>query len=135
MVTRKQIPFIRSVLLTNGIVDLVAAIILFFPMFEMTLPGYVSYTSQFAFIAGGWGIAAFTFGIGRIWASYKFEFYRLMVILGLLEGVLLFLYCLIHVFFLEISFLQAMLPLAVGSVYGVCYLIALLFLLRREKSN
>jgi len=96
---------------------------------------YASYTNQFAFIAGGWGIAAFTFGIGRIWASYKFEFYWFMVILGLLEGVILSLYCMINVFFLEISLLQVMLPLSVGSVYGVFYFIALLFLLRLDKSN
>ena len=58
-----------------------------------------------------------------------------MVILGLLEGVILSLYCLIHVFFLEISLLQVMLSLSVGSVYGVFYFIALLCLLRLDKSN
>ena len=133
METRKKIQFIRIILFSNGVVDLFAAIALFFPVFQIPLPGYASYTNQFAFIAGGWGIAAFTFGIGRIWASYKFEFYWFMVILGLLEGVFLSLYCLINVFFLEISVLQAMLPLSVGSVYGILYLIALLFLLRLDK--
>ena len=135
METKKKIPFIRIILLSNGVVDLFAAIALFFPVFKIALPGYASYTNQFAFIAGGWGIAAFTFGIGRIWASYKFEFYWFMVILGLLEGVILSLYCLINVFFLEISLLQVMLSLSVGSVYGVFYFIALLFLLRLDKSN
>ena len=135
METKKKIPFIRIILLSNGVVDLFAAIALFFPVFKIALPGYASYTNQFAFIAGGWGIAAFTFGIGRIWASYKFEFYWLMVILGLLEGVILSLYCLINVFFLEISLLQVMFSLSVGSVYGVFYFIALLFLLRLDKSN
>jgi len=135
METKKKIPFIRIILLSNGVVDLFAAIALFFPVFKIALPGYASYTNQFAFIAGGWGIAAFTFGIGRIWASYKFEFYWFMVILGLLEGVILSLYCLINVFFLEISLLQVMFSLSVGSVYGVFYFIALLFLLRLDKSN
>ena len=135
METKKKIPFIRIILLSNGVVDLLAAIALFFPVFKIALPGYDSYTNQFAFIAGGWGIAAFTFGIGRIWASYKFEFYWFMVILGLLEGVILSLYCLINVFFLEISLLQVMFSLSVGSVYGVFYFIALLFLLRLDKSN
>jgi hypothetical protein len=135
METKKKISFIRIILLSNGVVDLLAAIALFFPVFKIALPGYASYTNQFAFIAGGWGIAAFTFGIGRIWASYKFEFYWFMVILGLLEGVILSLYCLINVFFLEISLLQVMLSLSVGSVYGVFYFIALLLLLRLDKSN
>ena len=135
MGTKKKIQFIRIILLSNGVVDLFAAIALFFPVFKIALPGYASYTNQFAFIAGGWGIAAFTFGIGRIWASNKFEFYWFMVILGLLEGVILSLYCLINVFFLEISLLQVMLPLSVGSVYGVFYFMALLFLLRLDNSN
>jgi len=135
METKKKISFIRIILLSNGVVDLLAAIALFFPVFKIALPGYASYTNQFAFIAGGWGIAAFTFGIGRIWASYKFEFYWFMVVLGLLEGVILSLYCLMNVFFLEISLLQVMLSLSVGSVYGVFYFIALLFLLRLDKSN
>jgi hypothetical protein len=135
MEKKKKIQFIRMILLSNGVVDLLAAIALFFPVFKIALPGYASYTNQFAFIAGGWGIAAFTFGIGRIWASYQFEFYWFMVILGLLEGVILSLYCLINVFFLEISLLQVMPSLSVGSVYGVFYFIALLFLLRLDKSN
>jgi len=133
METKKKIQFIRMILLSNGVVDLLAAIALFFPVFKIPLPGYASYTNQFAFIAGGWGIAAFTFGIGRIWASYKFEFYWFMVILGLLEGVLLSLYSLINVFFLEISLLQVVLPLSVGSVYGILYFIALLFPFRLDK--
>ena len=135
METKKKIQFIRMILLSNGVVDLLAAIALFFPLFKIALPGYASYTNQFAFIAGGWGTAAFTLGIGRIWASYKFEFYWFMVILGLLEGVILSLYCLINVFFLEISLLQVMLSLSVGSVYGVFYFIALLCLLPLDKSN
>jgi len=135
METKKKIQFIRIILLSNGVVDLLAAIALFFPVFQISLPGYASYTNQFAFIAGGWGIASFMFGVGRIWASYKFEFYWFMVILGLLEGVILSLYCLINVFFLEISLLQAMLPLSVGSVYGILYLMALLFLLRLDNQT
>ena len=135
MEIKKKIQFIRIILFSNGVVDLLAAIALFFPVFKIPLPGYASYTNQFAFIAGGWGIAAFTFGIGRIWASFKFEFYWFMVILGLLEGVLLSLYCLINVLFLEISLLQVMLSLSVGSVYGVFYFIALLFLLSLNKPN
>ncbi len=56
-----------------------------------------------------------------------------MVILGLIEGPILATFCLINIFFFEISLLQAVLPLAVGSVYGVLYLVALLRLLRFGK--
>lgn len=117
----KKNPMIRPVLFSNGLVDLGAALALFFPVLKLPLPGYAAYSPELAFVAGGWGIAALTFGIGRIWASYKPEFHRVMAILGLIEGLILATFCLINVFFLKISFVQALLPLAVGSVYGVLY--------------
>lgn len=125
--------FVRFVLFSNGVVDLFAALALFFPLLLLPLPGYKSYTSELAFVAGGWGIAAFTFGVGRIWTSFKPEFHRVMVILGLIEGPILATFCLINIFFFEISLLQALLPFAVGSVYGVLYLVAFLKLSRFGK--
>jgi len=116
--------FNQYVLFTNGVVDIFAALALFFPLLGISLPGYSSYTSELAFVSGGWAIAALTFGIGRIWTSYRPEFYRVMVALGLFEGVTLSLFCLVNVYFLGISLLQAMLPLAVGGIYGALYLIA-----------
>ena len=129
----KKNRFVRSVLFSNGVIDLFAALALFFPVLKLPLPGYTSYSNLLAFIAGGWGIAALIFGIGRIWTSYESEFYWVMVILGLIEAILLAFYCLFNVFFLEISFLQAMLPLAIGIIYGLLYLVALLNLLRTDK--
>ncbi len=118
--------FVRLALFSNGIIDLFAALALFFPMLKLPLPGYTSYTNVLAFIAGGWGIASFTFGIGRIWASHKPEFFRVMVVLGFTEGFLLSIYCLINIFFFKISLLQAMLPLAIGAIYAILYFFALL---------
>lgn len=117
--------FIRIVLMNNIIVDLFASLALFFLVFHIPLPGYNSYTGELAFIEGGWGIAVLTFGIGRILASNKPEYYRLMTILGLVEVMTLCIFCLINVTFLGINFLQAMLPLAIGSVYGGLYLITI----------
>lgn len=56
-----------------------------------------------------------------------------MVVLELEEGVILAMYCLMNVFFLEISLLQAILPLAIGSVYGILYFVSLRTLLRYDK--
>ncbi len=120
--------FIRIVLMSNGIVDLFAALALFCPVFNIPLPGYTSYTNQLAFVGGGWGIAALTFGIGRIWTSFKPEFYWLMTALGLIEGVSLSVFCLINVLFLGVSLLQAILPLAIGCIYGILYLVTVLIL-------
>jgi hypothetical protein len=125
----------KFVLFSNGVVDLFAAIALFFPLFNLPLPGYTSYTNLLAFVSGGWGIAALTFGIGRIWSSYKAEFYWIMVILGLIEGGILAIYCLINVIFFDISWLQVMLPLSVGSIFGLFYFAALISLIRLRESN
>jgi len=132
MIEQKKFRLVRYVLFSNGVFDLFAAMALFFPLLNLPLPGYGSYNNQLKFVAGGWGIAALSFGIARIWASYKSEFYQFMVIIGLVEGVTLALYCLINVFFLEISILQAMFPLIIGSVYGVLYIVSLLALLRHD---
>ena len=133
IVTRSQ--FIRLVLFSNGVVDLFAAIALFFPALSLPLPGYASYSNDLAFVGGGWGIATLALGVGRIWASYKPEFYYIMVPLGLLEGGILAIYCLISVLFLGISLIQAILPLAVGSLYGTLYFLALLALLRLDRPS
>lgn len=131
----KRSQFIRLVLFSNGVVDLLAAIALFFPVLKLPLPGYASYSDDLAFVAGGWGIATLTLGIGRIWASSKPEFYYIMVPLGLLEGGILAIYCLISVLFLGVSLIQAMLPLTVGSLYGTLYFVALLALLRLDRPS
>lgn len=123
--------FVRFVLLSNGVVDLGAALSLFFPVLGLRLPGYDAYTPEIAFVAGGWGIAALTFGIGRIWASFKPELHRVMVVLGLIEGTVLSLFCVGSAIFLSVSWLQVMLALAVGGVYGVLYWIVW-FVLRKQ---
>ena len=122
--------FVRYTLLTNGIVDILSALALFFPILNLPLPGYQVYTKELAFVAGGWAVAALTFGIGRIWTSYRREFYRIMVILGLIEGGILTLFCLVNLSLFGISLLQAMLPLGIGSVYGILYFIAFMKTLR-----
>lgn len=132
MIAQKKVQLVRYVLFSNGVFDLFAAIALFFPLLNLPLPGYASYNNQLAFVAGGWGIAALSFGIGRIWASYKSEFYQFMVILGLIEGVTLAIYCIINVFFFDISLLQVMFPLAIGSVFGVLYVASFQVLLRLD---
>jgi hypothetical protein len=126
MVNPEKNGLVRWVLFTNGIADLFAAIALFFPLLDLPLPGFSNYTNEIAFVAGGWGIAALTFGIGRIWSSYRPEFYFVMAVLGLLEGSVLTAFCLINVLFFDISFIQAIMPLSIGSIFGALYLLSLI---------
>jgi len=135
MQTPKRNQLVRFVLFSNGVADLCAALALFFPVLNLPLPGYAPYTNELAFVAGGWGIAALTFGIGRIWAAYKPEFYWVMGVLGVIEGTILTAYCLINVFFLDITLLQAMLPLAVASIFGSLYVVALVRLPRLSRRD
>lgn len=132
MLDPKADRFVRFVLLSNGVVDLGAALSLFFPILGLGLPGYGAYTPEIAFVAGGWGIAALTFGIGRIWASFKPELHPVMVVLGLIEGTALSLFCVGSVLFLGLTWLQVMLALAVGSVFGLLYWIAWFMQRRRD---
>jgi hypothetical protein len=135
METTRTSPFARFVLFSNGVVDLLAAAALFFPTFNLPLPGYASYPHPTAFVAGGWGIAALTFGVGRIWASWRPEVHRFMTVLGMLEAEILTAYCFIHVSFLETTLLQAALPLAIGACYSVLYWLALLALWRAAPAD
>jgi hypothetical protein len=125
MTAQSRTPLIRHALFWNGVVDLLSAAALFFPLLGLPLPGYGAYTPELTFVAGGWGIAALCFGIGRIWASFKPDFHRMMGILGLTEGAILTVYCLASTLFLGLSLLQVLLPLAVASVFGVLYAVAL----------
>lgn len=111
-------------LFSNGVADLLAAIALFFPVFNLPLPGYGNYTPELKFVAGGWGIAALTYGVGRIWASFKPGMHQVMVILGLFEGSALTIFCLVNVLFLGMSWVQVILSLAVAGIFGVLYLVS-----------
>jgi len=125
MKLHKNTQFARFVLLSNGVADLFAAVALFFPEFDIPLPGYENYTPGLKFVAGGWGIAALTFGVGRIWTSTKPGFHRVMLSLGLIEASMLTVFCLLSILFVGITWLQAMFPLLIGGTWGILYLLAL----------
>jgi hypothetical protein len=52
------------------------------------LPDYVS------FVIGGWGIAALSFALGRVAASRDEKKFKFWGFLGLVEGVVLYVFCL-----------------------------------------
>ncbi len=57
-----------------------------------------------------------------------------MGVLGLMEGSVLSAFCLINILFFDISFIQAMMPLAIALVFGTLYLVSLL-ILNKERSK
>lgn len=133
MKLQKDTQFTRLVLFSNGVSDLFAAVVLFFPMFNLLLPGYGNLTNELKFVAGGWGIAALTFGVGRILTSLKPAMHQIMVILGLFEGCVLTIYCLINALLLGMSWIQVILPLAIASIFGALFLVILITADRHSK--
>jgi hypothetical protein len=122
---KKYKGFLRWVLILNGIVDLVCVVVLLgLPPIRRPFLGYQVFDSQGAFMAGGWGIATLALGVIRIWASSRPIHYEAMKLMGLLEGSSLAAFTFIYLAVGRATIVQALLPLAVGVVFGLLYLIS-----------
>jgi hypothetical protein len=114
--------FLRIVLLSNGIVDIVCAVVLIvLPELGRPLMGYHIFDGQGALMAGGWGMTTLALGLARIWASGRDKYHRPMLLLGELESILLALFTIVFTAVGMASMAQAALPMAVGVVFGVLY--------------
>jgi hypothetical protein len=121
---RNRAAFLRLVLLANGIVDLLcAAILLILPRLNVPLLGYDGFDVEGAFMAGGWGISTLALGVTRIYASTRPETYGAMLLLGVVEGLCLAVFSIAYALGARITITQALLPLMVGFIFGVTYLI------------
>jgi hypothetical protein len=121
---RSRAAFLRIVLLTNGIVDLLcAAVLLILPRLNVPLLGYDGFDAQGAFMAGGWGVSTLALGVTRIYASTRPETYGAMLLLGVVEGICLAVFSSAYLLGPKITITQALLPLMVGCVFGVSYLV------------
>jgi hypothetical protein len=120
--------YLEVVLLSNGAVDVLGAVLMIaFPPFGLPIPGYQQLHYQTAFAVGGWGIAAFSFGVARLWASRQPAYRWYMATVGVLEGALLSLYCLARVGCSPTTLPEAALPLSISLVFGLAYAAALLW--------
>lgn len=54
MKIHKNTRLTRFVLFSNGVADQFASVALFFPLFNLPLPGYENLTNKLKFVAGGW---------------------------------------------------------------------------------
>jgi hypothetical protein len=122
---KRQEGFLRWVLLLNGIVDLVCVLVLLgLPPIRQPLLGYQVFESQGAFMAGGWGIATLALGVTRIWTSGRPKHHEAMKLMGLLEGSTLAAFTIVYLAIGRATIVQALLPLAVGVVFGALYLVS-----------
>lgn len=134
MITLK---FVKLILFINGIIDVVVGITLvFFPNFMAQLLSYPVLTEHALFFAGGWGIAAISFGVARIWASFVDSLIWYNVILGLFEGIILSMFSIVVPFIYSgVTFVQVSMSLAVGSIFMIIYCILLLLNFSRKKNE
>jgi hypothetical protein len=114
------------ILLLNGIADLLcAAALLILPRLNAPLLGYDRFDAQGAFMAGGWGVSTLALGITRIYTSSRPEYHGAMLLLGVVEGICLAIFCLLALLLAQITLAQALPPLLVGGIFGVAYSICL----------
>jgi len=120
--------YLAVVLLLNGAVNVLAAVMMIaFPALGLHIPGYQQLHYQTAFAVGGWGIAAFSFGVARLWASRQPAYRWYMATVGVLEGALLSLYCLARIAWSPTTLLEAALPLSIALLFGLAYAVAMLW--------
>jgi hypothetical protein len=129
--------FVNYVLLINGIIDIIVGItLIFLPAQMASLLNFPAYTDQLLYISGGWGIAALSFGIARIWASRDDTYMWYNVYLGLFEGTILAVFCILCPVIYDVTFLQVSLSLAVGASFTLLYGSSLFIKYRnKEKSD
>lgn len=120
------------ILLWNGIADLLcAAALLILPRLNAPLLGYDPFDAQGAFMAGGWGVSTLALGITRLYTSTRPEYHGAMLLLGVVEGICLAIFCVAALLLTQITLAQALLPLLVGGIFGVAYAFCLV---RRQRA-
>ncbi|MHA1187814.1 MAG: hypothetical protein ACTSSK_13245 [Candidatus Heimdallarchaeota archaeon] len=129
--------FTKIVLIVNGVIDVFVGVsLIFFPNLMAQLLSYPALTGQAFYFAGGWGIAAISFGIARIWAGFVDKFVWYNVILGAFEGTILMIFSIVTPFlYSSMSFVNVALSLAIGSSFCVIYSTLLIIKYVKKKKE
>ncbi len=115
-------PVLPSVLLINGLVDILLAFMLIgFPLLGIGLPGLADPDPAERFLASGWGLATLVLGLARLWSWRKVEHRTFMGVMALLEGLLLATLCVVSLVLKTATLLQALLPALVGLGFAIAY--------------
>jgi hypothetical protein len=124
---------VRKVLVINGIGDIVVgALLLFVPRWLGSLSGLAPDRTG-VYLAGGWGIAALSFGLLRLFAGLHPNpaLGWFVAIFGLVEGVVLTSYGLFYVATSRLTLGQVSFSTAFAFFFGLAYGAA--FILRRRE--
>jgi len=124
---------VRKILILNGIGDILIGIILILnPRILSNLIKF-SLNLEGIYLSGGWGIAALTFGLLRLFAGIhpNREISWFAAVFGLVEGTVLTTYGIILAATTELSFFQISLSTTFALVFTIAY--GIVFILKTKK--
>ena len=118
--------FVKISMIINGIIDIAMAFcLIIIPRLFAQILQFENFNDSFRFLAGGYGIAALSFGLTRIWVANKNTFFWETVLIGFYEGFLLGTFCLAMIIYTEITFINAFLPMLIGFGFMIIYIYSL----------
>ena len=118
----KESALLRTTLIINGVVDVICGMVLMIlPLLHRPLLGYAIFDTQGAFMAGGWGVATLALAVGRIWGFSRPACHPVLLTMGVFEGTSLAVFSLLYLVFAQVPFMQILLPLCVGVLFGSMY--------------
>lgn len=132
-IPRSSIKFLRKVLIANGIGDILFALAMLLFPYKLTAFLNLAYGIEVLYLCGGWGTAAFAFGLLRMFAGWhpNKEICWFAAIFGLLEGAALTTFGLFLWLTTELSFLHVSLSTLFAFFFLIAYAEA--FLIRRKE--
>jgi hypothetical protein len=131
MIISKADNYVRKILILNGIGDILIGIILILnPRILSNLIEF-SLNLEGIYLSGGWGIAALTFGLLRLFAGIhpNREISWFTAVFGLVEGTVLTTYGIFLATTTELSFFQISLSTTFALVFAIAY--GILFILKK----
>jgi hypothetical protein len=115
--------YVRKILLINAIGDFVVAIMMVFLADLMAEMMGFAVLDEVKYLAGGWGVAALSFGALRLFAARhpNLEICWFTALFGLFEGTTLVLYGIIIVFVTSLTFSQVALSTLFALFFVITY--------------
>ena len=115
--------YIQKILIANGIGDVIVGLILLVASNQLAdWLGFVP-SAELAYLAGGWGVAAVSFGLLRFFAGARqsLELQWFVAAFGLFEGVFLACFGLFLIVATRLSFFQVSLSTLFAFAFAITY--------------
>lgn len=127
--------YIKKILIINGIGDIIVGIMLLFFLNQLAVILSFPTMDEISYLSGGWGIAAISFGLLRLFAGLQSDF-KLMwfvAIFGVIEGTILTIFGFVIDLTTSLTFVQVSMSTLFALFFAVTY--GLGFILRQTQKN